>query len=145
VVIRGGDPDPERLARTLGAVPVVNADPDRGMFSSVQEGLRVVFKESDPPDALVLFPVDHPRVRPETVRTLLAAFSERPETTWVQPACAERPGHPIVIDAATARRLPGLSPTIALRDALRSLALTGHRIPVEDTGVLANLNRPADG
>jgi len=141
VVVRPEPPAHAALARSLGAVPVPNPEPDRGMFSSVQTGLSLGLAGGDE-EAWLLFPVDHPQVRGETVRALLAAFPDRPAHTWVQPSFNEKPGHPIVIDAASARKLPGLSPTIALRDALRSLGLTGHRIPVEDPGVLANVNTP---
>lgn len=140
-VVRPELPEHAVLARSLGAVPVVNPDPDRGMFSSVQIGLEVGSVEGAE-EGWVIFPVDHPRVRGETVGALLSAYPHRPPRSWVQPSFRDQPGHPIVIDADCARRLPGLSPTMTLRDALRSMGLTGHRIPVEDSGVLADMDTP---
>ena len=96
------------------------------------------------PTGLLLFPVDHPRVTAGTVAALVRALPEKPAATWLRPVHEGRGGHPILLDGATAIALLERDPDEPLRDALRGLELTPHDVPVDDPGILANLNRPAD-
>jgi molybdenum cofactor cytidylyltransferase len=137
----------------------VNRQPERGMFSSVRLGIAAAIRSAGDdaapgapaefaPDAapagLLLFPVDHPRVTAGTVAALVRALPEKPAATWLRPVHEGRGGHPILLDGATAIALLERDPDEPLRDALRGLGLTPQDVPVDDPGILANLNRPED-
>src|SRR5271157_2887113 len=62
----------QSIADAHGAFLVVNPDPDRGQFSSLQVGLHEVLNRGR--DAAFLAPVDRPPVLPGTVQALRAAF-----------------------------------------------------------------------
>lgn len=119
------------LARQLGAGVVVNPAPARGMASSVALGYAALALAID---AAFLWPVDHPRVVPSTLTALVA----RGEGV---PACGGRGGHPPLVPrrlfASLARcaDLPG-----GARDVVRALA----RVPVDDPGVIEDIDLPAD-
>lgn len=115
------------------AVPLERAGLD--MFASIRAGLG---RLADQPGwrAAVLLPVDHPLVRPGTVRALLSAGPPA-----ALPQLAGRHGHPVCLwrelaDEVASGRHPG--PT--LREVLASVAT--RDVPVDDPGVRANCNTP---
>ena len=139
-------PDPPARAAAGGAsaVPAAAVDslPAPAPRPSTDPAPRPA---ADPaPAGLLLFPVDHPRVTPETVAALVRALPEKPANTWLRPVHEGRGGHPILLDGAAAIALLERDPDEPLRDALRGLGLTPHDVPVDDPGILANLNRPED-
>jgi len=133
-----------RLAFALDVQAVPNPDPERGMFSSAQRGLRAAIGDEPEYTGFVIFPVDHPRVRSRTVAQLIAVMNESPAMSWVQPGFKGRRGHPIGVTADGARALLDLDATLTLREALRSAGLIPRVVPVEDQHVLENVNTPAD-
>jgi molybdenum cofactor cytidylyltransferase len=134
----------ETIARVHHADIAVNPAPGLGMFSSVQAGLKALFREEKAYAAALIFPVDHPRVSEQTIRAMISAFSLKPERSWIQPVYEKQRGHPILIDAGTARALLDLPPECTLRDALVRCGLTPCEVPVSDPGILKNVNRPED-
>jgi len=137
-------PGIEELAATLALRTVPNPDWSRGMFSSVVEGLRDALAARPRCAGFLIFPVDHPRVRGETVAELLESFAVRPARTWVRPGYQGRGGHPVVVDTASAETLTAMDPGMTLREALEAAGLTPFTVPVDDPGVLRNVNTPAD-
>ena len=79
-----------------GASLVVNPDPARGQFSSLQTGLHDVLNRGR--DAAMITLVDRPPVRSETIETLDAAFEEALHRgKWaVVPEYQGKHGHPIL-------------------------------------------------
>lgn len=118
----------------LDARIVVNPDPDAGRTGSLQLALR-----GGEAHAVLVWPVDHPLATVATAKRLLATPGE-----WVVPEHAGRGGHPIVLRARALAAVRTASPATPLRDALREARLAPARLPVEDAGVLANLDSPAD-
>jgi CTP:molybdopterin cytidylyltransferase MocA len=143
-VTRVDAPGIERELLRLGARPVLNPDPERGMFSSVVAALERIFAEADPATGFLLFPVDHPAVLPQTVASLLDAHCRQPGAGWIRPLHGGRGGHPIVVSRETARALAALDPDRRLRDALREGGATAASVTVADPGVLRNVNLPGD-
>jgi molybdenum cofactor cytidylyltransferase len=115
---------------------VVNPDPSRGMFSSIQSGIA----ETAEGDVCVLLPGDMPYVQPATVAAVIAAAGR---TSLA--ACAGfngRRGHPIVCSAALRARilLASVESTLSAersRDEFLS-------IDVPDPGVHRDVDRPGD-
>jgi molybdenum cofactor cytidylyltransferase len=83
-----------------GASLVVNPDPERGQFSSLQAGLQEVRNRGR--DAAMFTLVDRPPVETATIETLQKAFERAIEKRkWaVVPEYAGKHGHPILIGNA---------------------------------------------
>ncbi|MBP7205124.1 MAG: NTP transferase domain-containing protein [Candidatus Cloacimonetes bacterium] len=105
--------------------------------------LKVALSEARDPQtkACLVFPVDHPFVKPDTVRSLCSAWQKMPEAVF-RPVCQGRPGHPVLIplwldlDADDQGR--------GLAGIIRSQACSVIDIPVEDGAILRNVNFPKD-
>lgn len=120
----------------LQATVVVNPDPARGMFSSIQCGVAGVGEAG----RCVLLPGDMPFVRPETVAAVLAAAIRSGLT--VSASHAGRRGHPIVLSAPlVARILQAPATAILSEERSRDQFLT---IDVPDPGVHRDVDRPED-
>ncbi|GMV44184.1 MAG: hypothetical protein AMXMBFR64_59230 [Myxococcales bacterium] len=141
VVARADVPAIGAIVAGAGARLVLNPDPERGMFSSVQEGIRAALGAA-PHSHAVIFPVDHPSVQPLTVAALIAASSQ---SAVALPTCRGADGHPIALDPRTARTLLLLPTSMTLREALAVTGAAFVRVPVDDPGVLHNVNLPAPG
>jgi len=125
-----------------GATCVTNPAPERGMLSSFQVGLREVTLRTDP-DAVVVALVDHPRVRAETVRTLIDTLVNT-QTTVVRPQHGDRRGHPLALARSEFARALGLDAsedTVTMRDVVRG-ARSERVIDVDDPYVLEDLDDP---
>ena len=117
---------------------VTNPEPDRGMFSSVQEGLRVVEG-----DVILVLPGDMPFVP----AAIVAAVDSTCAVTdvVVVPSYRGKRGHPVAIPSRLKSRLLGAAPASSLKEAL--IAAWGsplHEIAVETPGVLKDVDVPAD-
>ena len=134
LVVVGEHEDAIRAAHpALDVRWVRNPRPEMGRTGSLQRGLTAARG-----DVLVL-PVDHPLVRADTI-AMLAARRE----AWVVPTHRGRGGHPIKLGAmgiAAAMSAPAQTP---LREIPRMVGLEVTRIEVDDPGILANLDTPAD-
>jgi len=128
-------------ARALGLRVVVNPDPARGMGSSVALG----FAALEAGDAAWLWPVDHPHVRPETLRALVAALepgaSRREEAEVAQPRFGDTGGHPPLIARALWPRLAACGAGGA-RAVLATASIVA--VAVDDAGVIRDVDTPAD-
>lgn len=110
--------------------------PDLDMFASIRLGLQHQLEYRDWQTVIIL-PVDHPLVRPETIMTLK-------EQTFpaVIPTFKEKHGHPIMITRPVAQAVAeGSHPGPTLREVLK--AAPAHDVPVDDFGIRANCNTPA--
>ncbi len=132
-----GPPHAAEIAASLGNVPVVhNPDPDRGMLSSLQVGLT--FALSQPRVEAVLFSlVDHPRVRPDTVKRLIAAL----DTDALRPVYQGRGGHPVLLSAELARELAAAPVEASIRELLRGRL---RDVAVDDPGVVEDIDTKAE-
>ena len=119
-------------------VTVVNADPSRGMFSSIQAGLAVA--EGDP---IVILPADMPFATAATVVDVTAAA--RRLDAAVVPFHAGRRGHPIAIPGRMRAALVAAGPASDLKAALRAASgAPPVEWPVDDPGVLRDVDVPGD-
>ena len=122
--------------RGLDVQLVDSEDWEEGRTASVQAGLSAV-----PPDRDVLFwPVDHPFVRPRTVDALLAARDSDILGVWFIPTYEGRGGHPVVWRPAVRNDIFDLRPDAPLRALLPEFGPQVRRVPVEDPGVVANVD-----
>jgi molybdenum cofactor cytidylyltransferase len=131
------------LARDVSAMDdahvrvLENADPSRGMFSSIQVGVA-----SAVGDALLVLPGDMPYVRPETVRALIAKFRERPAI--VSPRYKGKRGHPVVMPLSLRDEIAATTPTANLHDVIHHHQDERVDLEVEDAGVNRDVDTRAD-
>lgn len=138
VVVRGGDGfDAVPSLADARVATVVNPDPARGMFSSIQAGLAAAGG-----DIVLVLPADMPFVAAATVRAVIARAAAT--GALVVPVHDGRRGHPIAIPEALARRLVALDAGTTLKDALASLATVRELLHVADPGILRDVDVPAD-
>ena len=141
-------------ARGLQVRFVVNRAWRQGMLGSARLGLATALRLR--PDALLVLPVDHPAVKPITVRALAAAMkaaltSYRGVAAGRQgfayalvPRYRRRRGHPVALSPALARAVAGDRGAHDLSDALRRNARLVGYLDCTDAGVVRNRNRPED-
>lgn len=140
-------------ARTLEAHFVNHRRWQEGMLSSVKEGLRAARELGA--DGILILPVDHPDVRPDTVRALgtllaeaIAACRTRRERAAFSYALVPRHGghrgHPLAVTRALADAIAGDRGATDLSDAVRRNARLVGYVDVRDAGVLRNRNSPGD-
>jgi CTP:molybdopterin cytidylyltransferase MocA len=118
---------------------VVNAEPDRGMLSSVIEGVRYAVDCC----AVLVFPVDHPYVLDRTIEKLLRRSREKPDH-FIKPVFGGRGGHPVVVPATAFGAIMDAHPTSSLRDVIAQHGIAVERLEVDDEGVIRNMNTPED-
>jgi molybdenum cofactor cytidylyltransferase len=136
-------PDAEDLKRDVNAFsdprvwPVINPDPSRGMFSSLQVGMA----EAEA-DALIVLPADMPFVESGTVAILLDVFASRPAI--VSPRYQGKRGHPVILPPALRDEIRAAEATITLHDVLKRHADLRVDVDVQDRGVVRDVDRVAD-
>lgn len=79
---------------------VETTDWQRGMASSLNQGLTHVAEQEEGFDAVIIHLVDLPGVGVEAVQRLLGAASQRPRNDLLRATYGGREGHPVVIGAA---------------------------------------------
>jgi CTP:molybdopterin cytidylyltransferase MocA len=108
--------------------------------SSIQAGLRAL---KGPIPAALLTPGDLPAIRPDTIGALLRAWATAPEKIWA-PEFGGRRGHPVLLPEACWPDLLALGESESLRTFLRRHETEIARLAVEDPGIHADLDTPAD-
>lgn len=111
-----------------------------GRTASVHAGLEAI-----PPDRDVLFwPIDHPFVADSTVDMLLRAGHDEPLSVWFIPTYEGRGGHPVLWRASVRGDVLDLRNDAPLRSLLPEFGVQVHRLPVNDPGVVANVDTPEE-
>jgi len=132
----------------------VNREWRRGMLGSARLGLRRALPLK--PESVLVLPVDHPAVRPATVRALAGAMRAalasyrgasargRGFAYALVPRYRRRRGHPIALSPALARAVASDRGAADLSDAVRRNARLVGYLDCTDPGVVRNRNRPED-
>lgn len=130
-------PDAAFAARSAGA-RIAQGQPDAEQIDSLRSGLDAL---NDDVDAVVVLPVDHPRVRPATVQALIAAWADDPEAL-ARPVHDGEPGHPTLFP----RRVWDALGDPALEEGARSVVEAERvlDVPVDDPGILVDIDTPDD-
>lgn len=138
VVVRDPAGEAGTLARRVGARVVANPEPAGGLVASVRAALRAL---PSPVGGIAVLPVDHPLVDPATVEELLAAFDGAAWDAAV-PVHAGRRGHPVVLGRALFRALLDEEMADGISALLERDPGRVREVPVEDEGVLADIDTP---
>jgi molybdenum cofactor cytidylyltransferase len=137
----------QTVADAHGAFLVVNPDPDRGQFSSLQVGLREVLNRGR--DAALVSPVDRPPVLPTTVQALRHAFLGSDTNIWaavpeLSPASSGVHGHPILLGREMMEQFLRAPAAAVARDIQHQHQQHILYVPVTDVRVAANIDTPDD-
>ena len=142
IVVVGADARAE-LERDVNALndprvrPVENPDPSRGMFSSIQEGVRTAQG-----DVLLVLPGDMPFVQPATVRTVLDVWALK--RGIVSPRHNGKRGHPVAMPLALRDEIAATDPSSNLHEVIKKHLDERTDVDVDDPGINRDIDRPED-
>ena len=144
IVVAGANaPTLEPVANAHAAFMVINPEPERGQFSSLQVGLQEVLNRGR--DAAIVTLVDRPAAEMETVQQIKAAFLASDERIWaVVPEYGGKHGHPIVIGREMIEAFLRAPAGSTARDVEHAHQNHIRYLPVNDPLVTANVDTPED-
>ncbi len=143
-------------AEGLNLAIAVNANPDRGQFSSIQEGLKVVLNDEIWSESKAVFiqPVDVPVAKPEVWQELAENVFEFLVRDYDERYCVAMPefqdrgGHPVLLSLEFVRelvKLPSEGASARLDQQIHKLERDQIlRVKSTDAGVVKNFNEPKD-
>jgi molybdenum cofactor cytidylyltransferase len=125
-----------------GASLVVNPDPTRGQFSSLQTGLREVLNRGR--DASMITLVDRPPVKQETIQILVFEFEQAlTRSIWaVVPEYEGKHGHPILAGREMIEAFLRAPATATAREVEHAHQDKIAYIPVTDPHAALNVDTP---
>ncbi len=126
------------IRRASLASVVTNPEPERGMLSSLQCGLRAV-----PDDCVgaVFTPVDYPCTQPATVGALVDALIASGAPVVIPVHDGQR-GHPVGIRRPLIAELLALAPESQARHVIRRYRDQTQFVAVDDPGILNDVDDP---
>jgi molybdenum cofactor cytidylyltransferase len=126
-----------------GASLVINPDPSRGQFSSLQVGLREVLNHGR--DAAMVTLVDRPAVSAATIQILREAFENADQNTWaIVPEFSGGHGHPYLVGREMIEAFLRVPATSTARDIEHAHQAHIQYVHVDDPLVALNVNTPED-
>jgi CTP:molybdopterin cytidylyltransferase MocA len=138
-------------AASLGLQVVSHDHPERGMGYSVAAGFSAALQLPSSVDLAWLWPVDHPRVEPDTLRTMLGVFDagrhDGVVASYRSPEQSDEVmaggGHPLLLHRRSWLAMTAAGTASAgARTILRTLHI--HRVVVDDSGVLHDVDHQQD-
>jgi molybdenum cofactor cytidylyltransferase len=142
IVVVGRDARAE-LERDVNAMldprvrPVENPDPERGMFSSIQEGIAQAQG-----DAILVLPGDMPFVMPATVRAVLETYARKPAI--VSPRYKGKRGHPVALPLSLRDEIRSTDPRSNLHEVIKRHTDMRVDVDVEDPGTVRDVDTADD-
>ena len=143
VVVGENEADLAPIVYSNGASLVINRDPSRGQFSSLQVGLREVLNHGR--DAAMVTLVDCPPIGSATIQILRDAFEAADHTVWaVVPQFSGKHGHPYLVGREMIEAFLRLPATSIARDVEHQHQEHVLYVRVGDPHVALNINNPED-
>jgi molybdenum cofactor cytidylyltransferase len=131
------------VAYAYGASIVVNPDPSRGQFSSLQVGMHEVLNHGR--DAALITLIDRPPVSEATIQALRLAFEAAPESIWAAiPEFSGKHGHPYIAGRDLIEAFLRAPTTSTARDVEHAHPSHIAYVAVADPFVALNVNTPED-
>lgn len=146
IVAASGDTGLQEWARGFGATVAVNPDPERGMLSSIREGLAALggaARLAGRGEVVLVAPADLPAVRPGTVAELLWRRVAAGAPLAVPTFQGQR-GHPLAIAPELLAEIGALDLSIGLKQLLERHAEAVLEVPVDDPGAVRDVDTPED-
>jgi len=129
------------VAHELRGMPVSIVDAElwyEGRTASIHAGLEAIPEDRD----VLFWPVDHPFVSVSTVASLERVRGEDALAVWFIPTFQGRGGHPVLWRAGVRADILDLRGDAPLRSLLPEFGIQVRRLPVDDPGVVANIDTP---
>lgn len=142
VVAGKNEPELAPIVYAKGASLIVNPDPARGQFSSLQAGLHEVLNRGR--DAAMITLVDRPPVQPATVQFLVDEFERiLAHSIWaVVPEYHGKHGHPILVGREMIEAFLRAPATASAREIEHAHQDRIAYVAVEDPLVALNVDTP---
>jgi len=145
IVVAPGEAGKAVAAASPESVPVVNAEPGRGMLSSVQAGLRALLNLRTPPGAFLVCPCDMPGLEPAHARCVVEAYGRGGAARIIAPTFGGKRGHPTLFAASLADEILALDPTeFGLNEILKRFAAAVAEVPAPGEAVLRDADTPEE-
>jgi molybdenum cofactor cytidylyltransferase len=140
--------DDDSLRREIDAADATVVQPDvdpPDMRTSVEHALRHIRESAAPAadDAWLLAPADHPVLNADVVRELLRRWRTSLAEILV-PTFRGRRGHPTIFRWRLADAIAEIPPDRGLKHLLRLHSAAVEEAPVDDPGILTDLDTPTD-
>jgi CTP:molybdopterin cytidylyltransferase MocA len=142
VVVLGHEPDAVAAALAPRPYRPVFSNPDADLFDSIRAGL-IEAHSRDATACVLVQPGDHPEVKKQTLAAILAARLQTPQLA-ILPEFNERGGHPALLPPCLIQRLLEESCPAGLGQFWRENPELCRRLPVDDPGVVRDVDVPAD-
>jgi molybdenum cofactor cytidylyltransferase len=142
IVVVGRDARAE-LERDVNAMldprvrAVENPDPERGMFSSIQEGVAQAQG-----DAILVLPGDMPFVMPATVGAVLETYERKPAI--VSPRYKGKRGHPVALPLWLRDEIRSTDPRSNLHEVIKRHTDLRVDVDVDDPGIVRDVDTADD-
>jgi molybdenum cofactor cytidylyltransferase len=133
-------------AREAGVTVAVNPDPDRGMLSSIREGIAAAggaMALASRGETLLVSPADLPNLEAGTVATLLRRMAES-KARIAQPVYRGRHGHPLAIDPELIPEIAALDLDVGLKQLRDRHEAELLEVEVDDPGAVQDVDTPED-
>jgi len=146
IVAAPDDTELQEWARAFGAMVAINPDPDRGMLSSIREGIAVLggtARLAQRGEVVLVSPGDLPALRPATVAELLWRRAAAGAPLAV-PAFQGKRGHPLAIAPDLLPEIETLDLSVGLKELLERHAAAVLEVPVDDPGAVRDVDTPED-
>ncbi len=141
VVVTGHDSAAVRAALAGHPIRFVHNDAyAEGMATSIRAGVEALPEVA----GVLVCLADMPRLQPRHVAALVAAFAEAGPGAICVPTCRGRRGHPVLFGAAHLGALCALSGDRGGRALLDAHRGAVREVPIDDDGVLVDVDTPAD-
>lgn len=131
----------EKLLENLPVRTVFNPEHHLDMAVSLKVGFSAA---AAPRDFFLTSPADHPGICSGTVARLARDFDPADPNRILVPRCNGRRGHPVLLPGDAGARVTAAPPGWTLRDLVRGGLYPVVEVEVDDPGVLADVDTPAD-
>jgi len=143
VIVGKNEPLLAPIIYSCGASLVVNPNPSRGQFSSLQVGIQEVLNRGR--DGAIVTLVDRPPVNAATIRLLYNTYETAEPNIWaVVPEFSGDHGHPYVIGREMMAAFLHVPATATAREVEHEHREHIQYVEVDDPLVAININTPED-
>lgn len=136
VIVLGHSAEAVREQLSAASVAfVTNPNPDSEMSASIVLGVNAL---TDMARAVLITPVDHAAIHPETIRLLMEKW--RGGAKLIQPEFQGKGGHPVLIDLSYRDELKRLDSDVGLRGFFNKHRAEVLRLPVDSPFVARDMD-----
>lgn len=146
LVTAPGDEALRAWAAGSGVATAVNPDPERGMLSTIREGIAALGGSAvlaGRGEILLVSPADLPNLQAGTVAALLRGMTEAGAPIAV-PVHHGKRGHPLAIAPRLIPEIDTLDPDVGLKQLRDRHAAELLELEVEDAGAVRDVDTPED-